>query len=402
MWLMIDSKLFTQIKRELENMDNTVCHGSIAVIGATGAVGRTMISILEQKNFSRDKLFVLASHRSCGLPIPYSNQQRRSQKNPFIATNNVDEKCNQEFSSSFDGTFDVASNNKELEKKFIFVEDLQSFDFQKVQFALFSAGSDVSKSFVQRALDAGCTVIDNTSYFRMRDDVPLVVFGVNHQSINQTQLISNPNCCVMQLSVSLKPLSDLFGIIRVLVSTYQSTSGAGKQLSDRLVQETSKRLLDEDFQVNQQTIGFNLIPKIGTFLKNGYTTEEEKIEQEIKKIFNSTIQVSATCVRVPVFIGHSISVTVQLDKKFDLLDIRAAFLEISGLTFIDDEEAPYVTPSECAGTDSVYVGRLRRDRALENAITFWVVADNLRKGAALNAIQIMEELIKQKELQKAA
>ena len=330
---------------------------NVAVVGATGNVGREMTSILEQRDFPIDDLYVLASSRSKGIKINFRDED-------------------------------------------LIVEDLAEFDFSKVHIGLFSPGGTVSAEFAPKAAAAGCIVIDNTSHFRMKEDVPLVVPEVNADVLqeffddeNRSNIIANPNCSTIQMVVALKPLHDAAIINRVVVSTYQSVSGAGKEAMDELFNQTQHIYANKTVEKNKFTkqIAFNAIPHIGSFVENGNTEEEEKMINETKKILDAGIKVSATCARVPIFIGHAESINIELDSPLSdkqATEILSNFENISVVDHRKDEG--YVTPVEAAGEDKVYVSRIREDHTVENGLNIWVVSDNLRKGAALNAVQIAE------------
>ena len=330
---------------------------NIAVVGATGNVGREMTSILEQRDFPIDDLYVLASSRSKGKKINFRDED-------------------------------------------LIVEDLAEFDFSKVHIGLFSPGGTVSAEFAPKAAAAGCIVIDNTSHFRMKEDVPLVVPEVNADVLqeffddeNRSNIIANPNCSTIQMVVALKPLHDAATINRVVVSTYQSVSGAGKEAMDELFNQTQHIYANKPVEKNKFTkqIAFNAIPHIGSFVENGNTEEEEKMINETKKILDAGIKVSVTCARVPIFIGHAESINIELDSPLSdkqATEILSNFENISVVDHRKDEG--YVTPVEAAGEDKVYVSRIREDHTVENGLNIWVVSDNLRKGAALNAVQIAE------------
>ena len=332
-----------------------------AVVGATGNVGREMLQILSDKKVPAKDVTALASERSIGVEVSY-------------------------------GENDVLK-----------VGVLKDFDFTGTDIVLSSAGGSVSAEFAPRAAAQGAVVIDNTSYFRMDPDVPLVVPEVNPGAIagyRKKNIIANPNCSTIQMVVALKPLHDLFKIERVVVSTYQSVSGAGKEAMDELFNQTRGVYMNEPeykFQeVFPKPIAFNVIPQIDVFMEDGYTKEEWKMMVETKKILDPKIKVSATCVRVPVFIGHAEAVNVQFAKPVSADEARAVLRKAPGVTVVDHRvEEGYVTPSEVAGEDPVYVSRIREDSTIENGLNLWVVADNLRKGAALNAVQISDLLIKE-------
>ena len=334
----------------------------VSILGATGNVGREFLSIIEERKFPVEELFLLASHKSEGKKILFG-------------------------------------------KKEIKVLDLNKFDFKKCELVFSSAGSKVASEFGPKAANSGCFVIDNSSYFRMDPDVPLVVPEVNSQDLKiiKKKIIANPNCSTIQMVMVLKPLHDLFKIKRVVVSTYQSTSGAGRQQMDELFQQTKDIFANNQIQKKFFTkqIAFNVIPHIDSFLEDGQTKEEWKMQVETQKILDKNIQVSSTCVRVPVFVGHGESVNIEFEKEVSEDKLRETLKKSPGVSVIDyRQDEGYVTPEECAGEDKVFVSRIRKDNTLKNGISLWIVADNLRKGAALNAIQIGEELIKKKVLSK--
>ncbi|MCH2541213.1 MAG: aspartate-semialdehyde dehydrogenase [Alphaproteobacteria bacterium] len=334
----------------------------VSILGATGNVGREFLSIIEERKFPVEELFLLASHKSEGKKILFG-------------------------------------------KKEIKVLDLNKFDFKKCELVFSSAGSKVASEFGPKAANSGCFVIDNSSYFRMDPDVPLVVPEVNSQDLKiiKKKIIANPNCSTIQMVMILKPLHDLFKIKRVVVSTYQSTSGAGRQQMDELFQQTKDIFANNQIQKKFFTkqIAFNVIPHIDSFLEDGQTKEEWKMQVETQKILDKNIQVSSTCVRVPVFVGHGESVNIEFEKEVSEDKLRETLKKSPGVSVIDyRQDEGYVTPEECAGEDKVFVSRIRKDNTLKNGISLWIVADNLRKGAALNAIQIGEELIKKKVLSK--
>ena len=333
---------------------------NIAVAGATGNVGREIINILEERNFPIDNLYLLASSRSKGIKIDYKD-------------------------------------------KAIIVEDLSKFDFSKVQISLFSAGGSVSAEFAPKAAATGCIVIDNTSYFRMNNNVPLVIPEVNVEELEiffdnkkRSNIIANPNCSTIQMVVALKPLHDAAIINRVVVSTYQATSGAGKDAMDELFNQTQDIYSNKPIEKNKFTkqIAFNAIPHIDSFVENGNTKEEEKMINETKKILDEGIKVSATCVRIPVFVGHAESVNIEFDSPLSELKANRILSNFENISVVDfRKDGGYVTPVEAAGEDKVYVCRIREDHTIDNGLNIWVVSDNLRKGAALNAVQIAEVLI---------
>ena len=328
----------------------------VAIVGATGNVGREMLDILDERKFPADKVFALASSRSKGDAIQFGNKE-------------------------------------------LIVEDLSEFDFSNADIALFSAGGKISGEFAPLAAEKNCVVIDNSSRFRMDPDVPLIVPEVNGEAIanyEKTKIIANPNCPTIQMVVALKPLHDLVTIKRVVVSSYQSTSGAGKAAMDELFEQIkgiySNNLIEP--KIFQKQISFNVIPQIGPFVSSGYTEEEEKMINETKKILDNDIKVSATCVRVPTFIGHAESVNIEFENYISSEEASKVLAEAPGcLVDLDDKES-YTTPIDCAGNDHTYISRIRNDDSVENGLNLWVVSDNLRKGAALNTIQIAEILEK--------
>jgi aspartate-semialdehyde dehydrogenase len=328
----------------------------VAVVGATGNVGREMLSILAERKFPAASVRAVASERSAGAEVSF-------------------------------GEDDVLK-----------VEDLDRFDFKDTDIALFSPGSRVSAVHAPRAAKAGAVVIDNTSQFRMDKDVPLIVPEVNPDAIAQYEkrgIIANPNCSTIQMVVALKPLHDLARIRRVVVATYQSVSGAGRAAMDELFAQTRGIFVNELPKAEQFTkqIAFNCIPHIDIFMDDGATKEEWKMAAETRKILDPDIKVAATCVRVPVFIGHGEAVNVEFERPISEGAARAALRGAPGVMVVDHRaDDGYVTPVEAAGEDAVYVSRIRRDPTVEHGLSLWVVADNLRKGAALNAVQIAELL----------
>jgi aspartate-semialdehyde dehydrogenase len=328
----------------------------VAVVGATGAVGREMLQILAERGFPVDEVVALASERSAGREVSFGEDQ------------------------------------------VLKVRDLDGFDFRGFDIGLFSPGAKVSAVHAPRAAKAGCVVIDNTSQFRMDPDVPLVVPEVNPQAIaahTKRNIIANPNCSTIQMVVALKPLHDAAVVRRVVVSTYQSVSGAGKEAMDELFNQTrgifvNDAIVKENFT---KQIAFNVIPHIDVFMDDGYTREEWKMAVETRKILDRDIKVAATCVRVPVFIGHGEAISVELANALTVDQARALMRKQPGLAVIDRRaDEGYVTPVEAAGEDLVYVSRVRKDPTVRHGLSFWCVADNLRKGAALNAVQIAEHL----------
>jgi len=338
----------------------------VAVVGASGNVGRELLSILAEREFPADDVIALASSRSLGRKVSY-------------------------------GLDDV-----------IACQDLANFDFKGVDIVLSSPGAKVSAEYSPKAAKAGAVVIDNTSFFRMDPDVPLVVPEVNPQAVagfTKKGIIANPNCSTIQMVVALKPLHDAFGIERVVVSTYQSVSGAGREGMDELFNQTKAVYVNDPITKEKFTkqIAFNCIPHIDVFMDDGSTKEEWKMVAETKKILDPKIKVSATCVRVPVFIGHSESVNIQTREPISAEEARKILRKAPGISVIDfREDEGYVTPQECVGEDAVYVSRIRDDISVENGLNMWVVSDNLRKGAALNTVQIAEVLVNGGYLRKAA
>lgn len=330
----------------------------VAVVGATGAVGETMISILAERNFPVGTLYPLASSRSAGKRVEFKGKHVR-------------------------------------------VEDLDTFDFSKVQIALFSAGGDISEKYAPIAAAAGCVVIDNTSHFRYDDDIPLVVPEVNPGAVadyKKRNIIANPNCSTIQMLVALKPIYDAVGIERINVCTYQAVSGTGKKAIEELAGQTAALLNAQEIKTNvyPKQIAFNVLPQIDVFLENGYTKEEMKMVWETKKIFaDDAILVNPTAVRVPVFYGHSEAIHIETRKKISAEDATAILQDAPGIVVLDERQpGGYPTAvTESVGTDPVYVGRIREDISHPRGLDLWVVADNVRKGAALNSVQIAEILI---------
>ncbi len=328
----------------------------VAVVGATGMVGKEMLRVLEQRNFPVKEVKLLASHRSAGGELPFRGQN-------------------------------------------IKIEELKKDSFKDVQIGLFSAGGSISQEFAPAAGKAGCVVVDNTSAFRMDPDVPLVVPEVNPDDIAQytkKMIIANPNCSTIQMVVVLSPIHKVAKIKRVVVSTYQATSGAGKEAVDEMEKQThaifGKKPLEVKVFAHQ--IAFNCLPHIDVFLPDGYTKEEVKMIKETNKIMgDDSIKVTATCVRVPVFNGHSESVNIELEKDLSPEEIRDILSQAPGVKVVDDpSQKAYPLAINASGKDDTYVGRIRRDSSVEHGINMWIVSDNLRKGAALNAVQIAEIL----------
>jgi len=332
----------------------------VAVVGATGAVGREILKTLAERDFPISDIAAVASGRSVGTQISFG------------------------------------------EKRVLTSQSLEKFDFHGWDIALFSPGASVSAIHAPRAAAAGCIVIDNTSQFRMDPDVPLVVPEVNPEALagfRKKGIIANPNCSTIQMVVALKPLHDEFRVKRVTVATYQSVSGAGKEGMDELFNNSRALYVNDPVTPQQFTknIAFNVIPHIDVFMDDGATKEEWKMVVETKKILDPAIAVMATCVRVPVFIGHAEAVHVEFERPVTAGEARAALRDAPGVTVIDvREDGGYATPAEIAGEDDVFVSRIRKDPTVENGLAFWCVSDNLRKGAALNAVQIAESLIAQK------
>jgi aspartate-semialdehyde dehydrogenase len=331
----------------------------VAVVGATGAVGETMISILEERNFPVGKVYALASERSAGKRIPFKGGS-------------------------------------------LVVEDLASFDFSKVQIGLFSPGASVSAEYAPKAAAAGCVVIDNTSQFRYDDDIPLVVPEVNPEKVADYKnrgIIANPNCSTIQMLVALKPIYDAVGISRINVATYQAVSGTGKEAIEELATQTANLLNAKPVtpSVYPKQIAFNVLPQIDVFMDNGYTKEEMKMVWETRKILgDADIQVNPTAVRVPVFFGHSEAVHIETKQKISAEQVRELLAAAPGVTLLDEREnGGYPTAvTESSGNDDVFVGRIREDISHPTGIDLWVVSDNVRKGAALNSVQIAEVLVK--------
>ena len=331
----------------------------VAVVGATGAVGNEMLRILEERNFPVRQLTLLASQRSIGKKLQFRGQT-------------------------------------------VPIQVLNEDSFSDIDIGLFSAGGSVSERFAPIAADAGCVVIDNTSAFRMDPDVPLVVPEVNSEAIAMYKnkgIISNPNCSTIQMVVALKPIHDAVRIRRIVVSTYQAVSGTGKRAIEELMEQTKAILTDHEPKnsVYPHRIAFNCLPQIDVFLDNGYTKEEMKMVNETKKILNdSAVAVTATTVRVPVFFGHSESVNIETERKITAEEVRNILSRSPGVTVLDNpKENEYPMPIYVAGKDDTYVGRIREDESIANGINMWIVSDNVRKGAALNTIQIAEILIRE-------
>ncbi len=332
---------------------------NVAVVGATGVVGETIIEILAERNFPVDTLYPLASSRSAGKRIEFNGKHAK-------------------------------------------VEELDSFDFSKVEIALFSAGGDISAKYAPIAGEAGCVVIDNTSHFRYDDDIPLVVPEVNPETVadyKNRNIIANPNCSTIQMLVALKPIYDAVGIERINVCTYQAVSGSGKPAIEELAGQTAALLSGKEVEskVYPKQIAFNALPQIDVFLDNGYTKEEMKMVWETQKIFaDENILVNPTAVRIPVFYGHSEAVHIETREKISVDEATTLLQDAAGIVVLDERQSgSYPTAvTESVGTDPVYVGRIREDISHPRGLNLWVVADNVRKGAALNSVQIAEILIK--------
>ncbi len=336
----------------------------VAVVGATGNVGREMMNVLNDRTFPVDEVYAIASRRSIGTQVSYGEKTL---------------KCH----------------------------DLEQFDFSKADICLMSAGSSVSKEWSPKIGAQGCVVIDNSSCWRYDQDVPLIVPEVNADAIagyTKKNIIANPNCSTAQMVVALKPLHDAAGIKRVVVSTYQSVSGAGKDAMDELWHQTKSKYVPGTEVVPHKftkEIAFNCIPHIDVFMEDGFTKEEWKMMAETKKIMDPAIKLTATCVRVPVFVGHAEAVNIEFEKRISADEARDLLRNAPGVLVVDKREpGGYATPVECAGDYATFVSRIREDATVENGLALWIVADNLLKGAALNTVQIAEELIARNFLTK--
>ena len=328
---------------------------NIAIVGATGNVGRKTLEVLEKKGLKIDNLYLVASSKSAGIKIKFKG--------------------------------------KEYE-----VCDLENFDFSKAKIIFFAAGGKISEKFAEKASKSSF-VIDNSSFFRMNQDVPLIVPQVNPEDLKNIKknIIANPNCSTAQLVIALKPLHDLFEIKRVVVSTYQSVSGGGKAPMDELIEQTKMALGGKNIESKNFTkqIAFNAIPHIDTFSDSGYTKEELKMTNETKKILGDKIDLTATCVRLPISVSHSESVNIQFKKSFSLEKVKQALDNFEGCKVIDERvDGGYITPLEAEGRDETFISRIREDKTIENGLNLWIVSDNLLRGAALNAVEIAETLIK--------
>ncbi len=328
---------------------------NLAIVGATGNVGRKILEVLEKKELKIDNLYLVASSKSLGKKIKFRDKE-----------------------------YDVV--------------DLHNFDFSKVKITFFAAGKKISKEFAEKASKKSL-VIDNSSFFRMDPEVPLIVPQVNSKDLRNMKknIIANPNCSTAQLVIALKPLHDLFIIKRVVVSTYQSVSGGGKEPMDELIEQTKlaldgKKIVSKNFT---KQIAFNAIPHIDVFSDDGYTKEELKMSNETKKILDDKINLTATCVRLPISISHSESVNLEFEKPFSLEKVKEALNNFKGCKVIDQrEDGGYITPLEAEGKDETFISRIREDHTIKNGLNLWIVSDNLLRGAALNAVEIAERLIK--------
>ena len=335
----------------------------IVVAGATGNVGREMLNILSERQFPVDEIAALASRRSLGTEVSFGDQT-------------------------------------------LITKDLETFDFKGWDIALFAIGSDATKKFAPKAAATNCVVIDNSSLYRYDPSVPLIVPEVNPDTLKQAKpenkgknIIANPNCSTAQLVIALKPLHNLFKIKRVVVSTYQSVSGGGKSPMDELIDQTKQYLDGKKIESKNFTkqIAFNVIPHIDVFADDGYTKEELKMTNETKKILDDTIELTATCVRIPVLVSHSESVNIEFEKPYTLEKVRDVLSKADGCEVIDKREnGGYSTPFEAAGSDETYISRIREDKTKKNSLNLWIVSDNLLRGAALNSVEIAETIINSK------
>ena len=330
---------------------------NIAIVGATGNVGRKTLEVIEKKNFKFDNLYLVASPKSAGKKISFKNKD-------------------------------------------YLVENLETYDFSKANITFFAAGGKISEKYAEKAAEH-TIVIDNSSFFRMDPDVPLIVPQVNGSEVKKMKknIIANPNCSTAQLVLVLKPLHDLFKIKRVIVSTYQSVSGGGKDPMDELIDQTKeylngKKIVSKNFT---KQIAFNIIPHIDVFADDGYTKEELKMTNETKKILDQKIELTATCVRIPVLVSHSEAVNIEFEKPYTLEKVRDVLSNAEGCEVIDKtEDGGYSTPLEATGKDETYISRIRKDKTKENALNIWIVSDNLLRGAALNSVEIAETIINEK------
>ena len=328
---------------------------NIAIVGATGNVGRKILEVLEKRNFPIDDLYFVASSKSAGSKLKFKG--------------------------------------KDIE-----VENLENFDFSKSNITFFSAGGKISEQYVPTAAQES-VVIDNSSFFRMDPDVPLIVPQVNSEDLNKIKknIIANPNCSTAQLVIALKPLHDLFKIKRVVTSTYQSVSGGGKAPMDELIEQTKLVLNNKKVESKNFTkqIAFNVIPHIDEFSDGGYTKEELKMANETKKILDNKINITSTCVRIPVLVSHAESVNIEFEKSFTLEEIKEALDNFEGCKVVDNRfDGGYTTPIEAEGKNETFISRIREDKTIKNGLNLWIVSDNLLRGAALNAVEIAETLIK--------
>tara|TARA_Y100001935_G_scaffold253623_1_gene260282 strand:+ start:1599 stop:2609 length:1011 start_codon:yes stop_codon:yes gene_type:complete len=328
---------------------------NIAIVGATGNVGRKLLDVLDKKNFQITKLFLVASPKSAGKKIKFRNEE-------------------------------------------LIVEDLNNFDFSKVKLAFFAAGSAIAEKWAPIAAEK-TIVIDNSKFFRKDPQIPLVVPEVNSKElahVKNKNIIANANCSVIPIVVALKPLHDLYSVKRIVASTYQSVSGAGKEAMDELISQTkdyldNKKIVSKNFT---KQIAFNVIPHIDSFLENGSTKEEQKNHDEIKKILDKKINITSTCVRIPVLVSHSISINIEFNKKYNLDEIRNVLSSSPGCKVVDEKiDGGYITPVEAENKYETFISRIRQDSSQPNTINMWVVSDNLLKGAALNAVEIAENLV---------
>jgi aspartate-semialdehyde dehydrogenase len=328
---------------------------NIAIVGATGNVGRKILEVLEKKELLIENIYLLASNKSKGSKINFRDKEHE-------------------------------------------VLSLDTFDFSKVKITFFAAGGKISEKFVEKA-SKHSLVIDNSSFYRMDPDVPLIVPQVNSNHLNSIKknIIANPNCSTAQLVIVLKPLHDLFNIKRIVVSTYQSVSGGGKAPMDELIEQTKLVLQDKKVESKNFTkqIAFNAIPQIDVFADEGYTKEELKMMNETKKILDNNIDLTATCVRLPVLVSHSESVNIEFEKPFSIEKVKDTLDSFEGCKVIDERsDGGYITPLEAAGSETTFISRIRKDKTIENGLNIWIVSDNLLRGAALNAVEIAETLIK--------
>ena len=328
---------------------------NIAIVGATGNVGRKILEVLEKKELSIDNLYLVASSKSAGSKIKFRGQEHE-------------------------------------------ILDLDNFDFSKAKITFFAAGGNISEKFAEKA-SKNSMIIDNSSFFRMDPDVPLIVPQVNSEDLNKIKknIIANPNCSTAQLVIALKPLHDLFKIKRVVTSTYQSVSGGGKAPMDELIEQTKLILNNKKVESKNFTkqIAFNVIPHIDEFSDGGYTKEELKMANETKKILDNKINITSTCVRIPVLVSHAESVNIEFEKSFTLEEIKEALDNFEGCKVVDNRfDGGYTTPIEAEGKNETFISRIREDKTIKNGLNLWIVSDNLLRGAALNAVEIAETLIK--------